>query len=448
MEQQIPTVPCNVEAEKALIGCILLDENLIVELSDILMPDDFYDQKNRLLYRAMLNLFKEGKGIDVTTVISALKSANLLDQCGGMEYIASIADVSYSTLNFESYSNLIYEASIKRSAIQKLSKLAEEGYNHKIEAYDYVELVEKEIFELSKRRKVDSFKPISLVSKNVMASTENNANRSTEVIGLDTGFGSLNQYTQGFQPGQLLILAARPAMGKSAMAMNLAVNVARRNKSGAATVAIFSLEMSAEQLVERMVACDSNIRLNYIKSGHITAKNDWTRFNTACTQLGKLNLYFDDSSNSTVASIRAKCRKLASEQGLDFVVIDYLQLIESDSSMVRASQQERISKISRSLKLMARELEVPVLALSQLSRAVEQRDDKRPIMADLRDSGAIEQDADIIMFLYREDRYNPQTPRKNEADLIISKNRSGSTHEGLPFIFTGEYSRFKEKKEE
>ncbi|MDE6242074.1 MAG: replicative DNA helicase [Anaeroplasmataceae bacterium] len=446
--QQVPSVPANVEAEIALIGCILMDENLIIELSDILLPDDFYDAKNRLIYRTMLNLSKEGKNIDVTTVVSTLEANHLLEQCGGIEYLSSIADRSYSTLNFESYCDLVSEASIKRTTIQKLTKLAQDGYDSKVEAFDYVDLVEKEVFELSKRRKVDSFKPISVVSKTVLTNTEQNSSRTDEVVGLDTGFGSLNKYTQGFQPGQLIILAARPAMGKSAMAMNLAVRMARANKGGHATVAIFSLEMSAEQLVERMIACDSNIRLNNIKSGRIGTKNDWTRFNTACNNLGQLNLYFDDSSDASISSIRAKCRKLASDVGLDFIVIDYLQLIESDSANSRATQQERVSKISRSLKLMARELSVPVLALSQLSREVEKRDDKKPIMADLRDSGSIEQDADIVMFLYREDYYNKSSTRKNEADLIISKNRSGSTNNGLPFMFTGEYSRFTEKKDE
>ncbi|MDE7095261.1 MAG: replicative DNA helicase [Anaeroplasmataceae bacterium] len=446
--QQVPSVPANVEAEIALIGCILMDENLIVELSDILLPDDFYDAKNRLIYRTMLNLSKEGKNIDITTLVSTLEGNQLLDQCGGIDYLSSIADRSYSTLNFESYCDLVSEASIKRTTIQKLTKLAQDGYDSKVEAFDYVDLVEKEVFELSKRRKVDSFKPISVVSKTVLTNTEQNSSRTDEVVGLDTGFGCLNKYTQGFQPGQLIILAARPAMGKSAMAMNLAVRVARANKGGHGTVAIFSLEMSAEQLVERMIACDSNIRLNNIKSGRIGSKNDWTRFNTACNNLGQLNLYFDDSSDASISSIRAKCRKLASDVGLDFIVIDYLQLIESDSANSRATQQERVSKISRSLKLMARELSVPVLALSQLSREVEKRDDKKPIMADLRDSGSIEQDADIVMFLYREDYYNKSSTRKNEADLIISKNRSGSTNNGLPFMFTGEYSRFTEKKDE
>lgn len=445
MMQQMPTVPCNIEAEIALIGCVLIDENLIIELTDILLPDDFYDAKNRLIYRAMLNLSKEGKNIDITTLVSALEAGHLLEQCGGMEYLSSIADRSYSTLNFESYCDLVQEASLKRSTIQRLTKLAQDGYDNKLEAFDYVDLVEKEVFELSKRRKVESFKPISVVSKTVMTNTEKNSNRKNEIIGLDTGYGSLNKYTQGFQPGQLIILAARPSMGKSAMAMNIAVNIARKNKGGKGTVAIFSLEMSAEQLVERMVACESTIALNNIKDGQFESKNDWTRFNTACSKLGQLNLYFDDSSGSTISSIRAKCRKLSADVGLDFIVIDYLQLIESDSSNSKASQQEQISKISRSLKLMARELNVPVLALSQLSRAVEKREDKIPIMADLRDSGSIEQDADIVLFLYREDYYKKGSSRKNQADLIISKNRSGGTNnDGLPFMFMGEFSSFKE----
>lgn len=445
MAEQVLNVPRSVEAETALIGCILVDENLILEAQDILVPNDFYDQKNKLIFRTMINLYKEEKNIDVMTVVAQLQANNLLDQCGGLEYISSIADYSYSTLNFRSYCTLVSEAAIKRVTIQKLSELAQAGYDPTVETESYINKVEQEVFELSKRRTLENFKPVAEVYKSVMEAIEINSKRSDEVIGLDTGFRELNKYTQGFQPGQLIILAARPAMGKSAMAMNLAVNIAQSNKNGKGTVAIFNLEMSAEQLMERMIASASNIRLNHIKSGKIP-NNDWGRFNNACIKLNSLNLYFDDSSDSTINSIRAKCRKLAAETSLDFVVIDYLQLIESDMGS-RASQQEKVAKISRSLKLMARELNVPVLALSQLSRAVEQRDDKRPVMADLRDSGSIEQDADIVMFLYRDDYYNQASERKKEADLIISKNRAGSTHEGLPFIFSGEYSRFNEKKD-
>ena len=443
-----PMIPCEVEAEMALLGCIFLDESIIFQVSDLLEFDDFYDAKNKYIYRTMVNLSKTGKSIDVTTVVSSLQSLNLLEQCGGVEYLAKIAEIEYSTSSVDTYVELIENASLRRKTISTLNKLAQEGYNNKTTAFDYLEEVEKHVFELSKSRRVDSFKKIGVVAKRVLETTEKNATRNEDVIGYDTGFGSLNKYTQGFQEGQLIILAARPAMGKSAMAMNLALNVANKNKGGYASVAIFSLEMSAEQLVERMIASESSIRLNQIKSGRL-AKNDWVRFTTSCSKLGLMNLYFDDSSDSTIASIRAKCRKLKAESDLDFVVIDYLQLIESDSAGSRMSQQEKISKITRSLKLMARELEVPVLALSQLSREVEKRvDSKRPIMSDLRDSGSIEQDADIVMFLYRDDYYNPQSERKGEADLIIAKNRSGSTHEGLPFIFTGEYQRFKEKKED
>ncbi len=442
-----PVVPFEKEAEIALLGCIFLDQNIIYQVSDLLSGDDFYDQKNRLIYKAMLDLSRNGRGIDATTVIAQLTVNNVLEQSGGVEYISEIALGGYSTINIESYVDLIESASLRRRAITVLNDLSQAGYDTGVSAFDYIDYVERNVFDLAKSRRVESFKHISSVSRNVLENTERNAARSQELVGLDTGFGCLNKVTQGFQNGSLIILAARPAMGKSAMALNLANNVATKNKNGHASVAIFALEMSAEQLVERMIAADSSIRLDQIKNGSIR-KNDWIRFNTSCSKLSGLNLYFDDASDTTIASIRAKCRKLKADSGLDFVVIDYLQLIEPDKMSARLSQQEKISKITRSLKLMARELDVPVLALSQLSRNVEQRDDKKPIMADLRDSGSIEQDADIVMFLYRDDYYNKASERKGEADLIVSKNRSGSIHEGMPFIFTGEYQRFKEKKEE
>lgn len=444
---QNPAIPCDIDAEIAVIGSVLLDENVFYQVSDILTPEDFFDSKNRLIYKVMLQLFRSGQKIDVTTILSQLSKNSLLEQCGGIEYLSSIADRSYTTINVDTYIQLIENAALRRNTIFKLNELAQSGYDNKVSAFDYLELVEKNVFELSNRRRVESFKPISIISQNVMKQTEENATRTSEVIGLDTGFSSLNKYTQGFQGGQLIILAARPAMGKSAMAMNLAVNVATKNKDGHGCVAVFSLEMTAEQLFERMVAADSSIRLNLIKNGKIH-KNDWIRFTTGCSRLGSLNLFFDDSPGPTIGNIRAKCRKLKAEQGLDFVVIDYLGLIEADASMAHASTQAKITQMTRSLKLMARELDIPILLLSQLSRKVEDRDEKKPIMSDLRDSGSIEQDADIVMFLYREDYYNHSSERKGEADLIIAKNRSGSVHEGLPFIFTGEYQRFKEKKDE
>ena len=438
-------VPSEVESEIALLGCVFLDENLMTQIIDMLDVSDFYDQKNKLIFKAMIELFTNKQSIDPTTVVATLSKSNLLEQVGGLEYISSIADYSYSTANVETYIELIENASLRRNAISTLGKLAQEGYEADKSAFDYIDDVEKVVFELSKRRRVTSFDKISKIAQEVLQQTEHNANRNDDIIGLDTGFRELNKYTQGFQEGQLIILAARPSMGKSAFALNLAINIATKNKGGNAIVAVFSLEMGPDQLVQRMYASEASIRLNAIKSGKMS-QNEWARFTTASTKLSGLNLYFDGSVDATISSIRAKCRKLKAEQGLDFVVIDYLQLIAGEGS----SAVERVSKISRSLKLMARELDVPVLALSQLSRSVEQRDDKKPIMADLRDSGSIEQDADIVMFLYRDDYYNHSSERKGEADLLISKNRSGSTNPdpGIPFMFTGEHQRFKEKKKE
>ena len=437
-------VPTEIDSEIAIIGCIFLDPNTIFQVADELVPEDFYDVRNRLVFRTMLDLNRSGNIIDATTVASDLSQKNVLEQAGGLEYISKLLDYGYSTENIDAYIELVVNASLRRNTINTLNSLAQKGYDLGVDAFTYIDDVEKVVFDLSKRRKVEDFRGIKDVCEAVSQQTIKNATREEEIIGIDTGFQALNKISQGFQSGQLIILAARPAMGKSAMAMNLAVNVATHNAGGNASVAIFNLEMSAEQLVERMIACESSIRLNQIKNGHIF-KNDWVRFNTSIEKLGKLNLYFDDSSDSTIASIRAKCRKLKANARLDFVVIDYLQLIESEGK----SQQEKVTKITRSLKLMARELDCPVLALSQLSRDVEKREgDKKPIMADLRDSGSIEQDADIVMFLYREDYYNRQSERKGEADLIVAKNRSGATSEGLPFLFTPEFQRFKEKKEE
>ncbi len=440
-----PTIPYEMEAEIALIGSIFLDESVIIQSADILVPDDFYDVKNRLIYKTMVSLYKEGKHIDPATVLTSLSSAHILEQCGGTDYISKIADFSYSTANVDTYIDLIQNASLRRNTIYTLNNLAQKGYDNKTGVFDYLENVEKSIFELSSRRRVDSFRTIKQVSKEVLKNTEKNATMKSEIIGLDTGFPSLNRYTQGFQSGQLIILAARTSVGKSAMALNLALNIAEKNKGGKASVAIFSLEMSAEQLAERLIAADGSVELGKIKTGKMD-QSAWVRFTTSCSKLGELNLFFDDSSDSSIASIRAKCRKLKADSGLDFVVVDYLQLIESDLSSQKASQQEKISRISRNLKLMARELEVPVLALSQLSREVDKRENKRPIMSDLRESGSIEQDADIILFLYRGEYYNDPTAIKGLVNVIIAKNRSGSTstEEGLKFSFTGALQKFME----
>ena len=420
-------IPSEVEAEVALLGCAFLDSSVFETIYGYVKPEDFYDAKNKIIFRAMMDLYNQRMGLDLTTIISNLTNHNLLEQAGGIDYISQIAVRGYSTENVDSYVELVINASIRRKAISSLSNLSSKGYDLKIDTPAYLDEIEREIFDLSKNRTTSSLVHIKDVTANVRTEIEKKAAQEQDVIGLNTGFKQLNDFTQGFQKDQLIILAARPAMGKSALALNLATNIATFNKNGKASVAIFSLEMSSEMLVERVLACESKVELGYIRRGKI-AKENWSRFNAACTKLSYLNIYFDDSADLTISKIRSKCRKLQEEVGLDFVVIDYLQLIEETGG----SQIEKITKITRSLKLMARDLHVPVLALSQLSRKVEERKDgdKKPILADLRDSGSIEQDADIVMFIYREEYYRPkQTTRPGEADIIIAKNRSGSTGE-------------------
>ena len=441
MQQKI-IVPSNVDAEVALLGCIITNETVLLETQDLVPVDYFFDSRNRAIYKAMISLSNEKKHIDITTLISYLEKENLIEQVGGLDYLGSLANIGYSLPNVTSYIELIVDSALRRKSIDLLSNLVQEGYNSNVSTFDYIENIEKGIFEISRGRSIDSFKTISEVSKNVLEATEKHANQKETIVGLKTGFPTIDRLTLGFQPGQLIILAARPAMGKSAMGLNLAEHIAVKNKNGKANVAVFSIEMSAEQLVERMIACDSKIELSNIKTGNIQT-NEWVRFNTSCSRLSKLGIYFDDSTDLTVAKIRAKCRKQAIETGLDFVVIDYLQLINSPND--NKALQEQVAKISRELKLMAMELQIPVLVLSQLSRAVEKREDKHPMMADLRDSGSIEQDADIVMFLYRDDYYNKASGRKGEADFIISKNRSGQTHEGIPLLFNGACACFEEK---
>ena len=436
-------IPNELEAEKAVLGGIFLDQETLIYVIDMLTPGDFYDSKHKIIYKAMIEVSQNNKTVDPTTVLSYLDSKNQLDQAGGAVYITSLAEHVYSTDNIETYAELILDASFRRNAIERFNALSQEGYNTSVTAEDYLESVEKAIFELQQNKRTTAFRKMNDVAKRVLEETTKNASKNSEIIGLDTGFSGLNKITQGFQNGALIILAARPAMGKSAFALNLAYNVASLNKNGNARVAVFNLEMSDEQLVERMIAAKSQIKLKSIKSGKIQ-QSEWIRFNTAVNDLSELNIYFDD------ASIRSKCRKLKTEEGLDMIVIDYLQLIASDRGSQGASEFDKVTKISRSLKLLARELDLPVIALSQLSRSVEQREDKHPGMADLRSSGSIEQDADIVMFLYRDDYYNKASERKGEADLIVAKNRSGSTTEadGIPFMFQGEYQKFREKKED
>ncbi|MGL4950139.1 MAG: replicative DNA helicase [Anaeroplasmataceae bacterium] len=438
------TLPLDDNAESSLLGCLILDETLFTLVNDQISPNDFYNTNNKLLYKTIVDLKKENKNIDVSTIISSLKATNSLEQVGGLNYINTIANLRYSVVNIDSYIKTVKDNSLIRTTIDTLSVLANKGYEPGIKANDYLLQVEEKVFELSKNKKTEQFSNMKSVLEKVEENVNRNFDNKDGLTGLDTGFTELNNITLGLQKESLIILAARPAMGKSAFAMNLALQVASSAINKQASVAVFSLEMSSDQLAERIIASDATIPLSVLKKGALSS-TDWRLFNSSISKLSKLNIYFDDSTSINISDIRTKCRKLSADKGLDFVVIDYLQLIEGDPGK---SKQEEVAKISRSLKLMARELQVPVLALAQLSREVEKREDKKPIMADLRDSGSIEQDADIVMFLYREEYYKKNTERLGEADLIISKNRSGSAGIELKYLFNGKFSKFTQKDTE
>ena len=434
------SLPHHYEAEQSVLGSIFLEPKLIVAVIDQLHTDDFYVLSHSLIYQAMKDLFSDELKIDYTTVAARLESQQNLGKAGGINYLFDLSESVPSTTHIETYMDLVKNGSLKRQVIRLAGEILEEGYDGKIDANDYLNKAEESIFALAQKRKTTAFLNLSEVIQEVKEKTERNRDKKGGITGLRTGFSNLDQITNGLQPEELIILAARPSMGKSALAMNLALNIAKRNKDGQAGVAIFSLEMSNEQLVARMLSAESNIENTKIKTGSLTSR-EWQFLEGGMQSLARLPIVFDDSSSVSVADIRAKCRKLAQEGKLDFVVIDYLQLIKGDEKS--GNRQEEVARISRSLKQMARELKIPILALSQLSREVEKREDKRPVLADLRESGSIEQDADIVMFLYRQDYYEHNVENKTgEVELSIAKNRQGVAGIRLGFRFDTEFSRF------
>ena len=435
------SLPHHHEAEQSVLGTVFLEPRKIVEVIDQLNPDDFYALSHSLIYKAMRDLYQENAKIDYQTIAARLESDQALGKAGGMSYLVELSEAVPSTAHLETYIDLVKDGSLKRQVIRLAGEILEEGYQGGNSAGDYLTRAEESIFALSQKRKTTVFLELAEVISEVKEKTERNRDKKGGVTGLRTGFSNLDHITNGLQPEELIILAARPSMGKSAFAMNLALNVAKRNNDGQAGVAIFSLEMSNEQLVSRMLSAEANIENTKIKTGSLTSR-EWQFLEGGMQSLSRLPIVFDDSSSVTVSDIRAKCRKLSQEGKLDFVVIDYLQLIKGDDSR-SGNRQEEVAKISRGLKQMARELKVPILALSQLSRDVEKREDKRPVLSDLRESGSIEQDADIVMFLYRNDYYERNAESKTgEVELSVAKNRQGAAGITLKFRFDTEYSRF------
>lgn len=419
-------IPQSKEAEKAVLGSAFLSKTALQKICDELSPEHFYSEANAKIFETLQELNDEDKPIDITIVTNKLSEKKILSQVGNVEYLSEIIDSVPSASNVEYYINIVKEKMIGRKIIETATDIANDAYASEDSIYDVLENAEMKMLRIGNMRKTSEFQRIQDVAYRAQENLEKLSEQGSEITGLATGFSEFDKLTAGLQPSQFIIIAARPAMGKTAFALNLATYAATHsNKS----VAIFNLEMSAEQLANRILQSLGQIDGGKMRTGRLE-HNDWKRLNEAISQLSDTNLFLDDTPGITIGEIRSKCRRLAnSDKGLGLVVIDYLQLITGPSKSAGNRQQE-VSDISRNLKTMALELGIPVIALAQLSRAVEQREDKRPIMSDLRESGSIEQDADIVSFLYRDDYYNKEARRDDNASIsefIIGKNRSGPT---------------------
>lgn len=415
-------LPQNIDAEMEVLGAAFLTRYAFDKICEELSRDMFLDEKNKRIFEAIKNLYDKQTPLDVTTISNELDRLDYL-KFVTLEYLAEVIDSVATAANVDYHINIVYEKALLRKLIDTSTNIITKAYDEKETAEDVVDGAEKAIFEVTKRRKAGEFQPIGEVLRKVQEIVEQKAKSDQEVTGIASGFYDLDKMTSGFHENELIVLAARPGMGKTAIGLNMAAHAALNSDKA---VAFFSLEMGAEQLVTRLISSIGGIDGNKLKTGQLNS-SDWKRFNEAMSELGKAKLFLEDASGTRVSDIRAKCRRLAnSSQGLGLVIIDYLQIIEGMQRYAGNRQQE-ISEISRSLKIMAMELKVPVIALAQLSRNPEQRNDKRPSLSDLRESGSIEQDADIVMFLYTDDYYDKDRKGNDsyKMELIIGKQRNG-----------------------
>lgn len=413
-------MPHSVEAEQWVIGAMIMDRDAVTVASEILNADDFYQKQYGILFEAMTELYSEGKPIDLITLQNRLKEKDVPEEISSLEFVRDIVIAVQTSANVKHHAEIVAEKALLRRLIKVNEDIAASCYAGKDRVEDIMEDTEKKIFQVLQRRSNDEFVPIKEVVLNALDKIELASRSKGSVTGIATGFIDLDYKTSGFQPSDLILIAARPSMGKTAFVLNIAEYMAFRNNE---TVAIFSLEMSKEQLVNRLFAMESRVDSQLLRTGNLS-DGDWANLIEAAGVIGRSNMIIDDTPGISVSELRSKCRKFKLEHNLGIIMIDYLQLMQG--SKRSESRQQEISDISRSLKEIARELQVPVVALSQLSRAVEQRPDHRPMLSDLRESGAIEQDADVVMFLYRDDYYNHDSEKKDVAEVIIAKQRNGA----------------------
>ncbi|MBD2871796.1 replicative DNA helicase [Paenibacillus arenilitoris] len=413
--------PQNLEAEQAVIGAVLLQTEALITAMERVRSEDFYSGPHRLIFEAMVELAEANQPVDLVTLTAHMQDQQVLEEIGGVSYLAKLANSVPTAANVDYYAQIVEEKSMLRRLIRTATNIVSDGYANSDDVAVLLGDAEKKILEISNRRSGSGFISIRDVLMEVFEKVEMlYTNRGGGPTGIPSGFTDLDRMTAGFQRSDLIIVAARPSVGKTAFALNIAQNVGVRARE---TVAIFSLEMSAAQLVQRMVCAEGNVDAQRMRTGHLEG-DDWEKLTMAIGALSESEVYIDDTPGITVAEIRSKCRRLKKERGLGMILIDYLQLI-SGRGKAGENRQQEVSEISRTLKHIARELEVPVIALSQLSRGVEQRQDKRPMMSDLRESGSIEQDADIVAFLYRDDYYDKESEKKNIIEIIIAKQRNG-----------------------
>ena len=438
MEDNMRIPPHSVESEQSILGSIILDKEAIITVAETIQPMDFYKEAHKIIYESMLKLNSNNEPIDLITLIEELRKEGHLDSIGGISYLTSLSTIVPTTSNVKYYANIVKEKSVMRQLIKASNEIINLGYDASTDVQEILDKAEKNIFDISQEKSGDDIQPINVVLQDTFEMIEKLCTDKSEVTGITTGFADLNKKINGLQRTDLILLAARPAMGKTAFSLNLVQNAALK---GDASVAVFSLEMSKEQLVQRMLSAQSNVELSKIKTGNL-GESDWPRIIDGMAVLSEANIFIDDTPGIKISEIRSKCRRLKIEKGLDLILIDYLQLMEGEGK--NENRQQEIAKISRSLKILAKELDCPVVALSQLSRSPELRKDHRPILSDLRESGSIEQDADIVMFLYRDEYYHDDSEKKNIGEVIIAKNRHGETG-NVELVWFGQVQKFADK---
>ncbi|MBQ7972502.1 MAG: replicative DNA helicase [Lachnospiraceae bacterium] len=432
-------LPHSPEAEQSVLGSMIMDAQAITTASEIITGEEFYNKQYGVIFNAIVELNNAGRSVDLVTLQDKLKEKDVPDEVSSLEYVREIVTTVPTSANVKHYARIVHEKAVMRKLIRTTEEITDMCYAGKDEVEDIMEVTEKKIFEVVQRREGSDFVPIQRIVMNSLDMIEAAARTSGSITGIPTGFADLDYSTAGFQPSDLILIAARPSMGKTAFALNIALNSALKSDK---CVALFSLEMSKEQLVNRLLAMQSMVSSQNMRTGNLTDK-EWAQLVEGAVAVGNSKIIIDDTGSISISELRSKCRKFKLEHGLDMIMIDYLQLMTGSGKS--DSRQQEVSDISRSLKALARELNVPVVALSQLSREVEKRPDHRPMLSDLRESGAIEQDADVVMFIYRDDYYNKDSEQKGISEIIIAKQRNGPIGT-IELVWIPQYTQFKNKE--